>query len=132
MKAAAFVLEALALVLLLLAFFGMIAARAQDRPGDFGFHHHENHEWYKDLHQPLTGYSCCNGQSADDPNGDCRPTRAELQPDGTWRAIVDGRWVQVPLFTVLDSKLNKDPLHAHICASKSGLIYCFVGAGDGS
>ena len=108
------------------------AAWGQDRPGDFGFHHHENHDWYRDLHQPITGYSCCNGQTADDPNGDCRPTRAYLQPNGRWKAIVDGRWVEIPPTVVLRSELNKDPLHAHVCAGKSGMIYCFIGAGDGS
>lgn len=40
-------------------------------------------------------YSCCNG-TAGSPNGmtiegDCRPTRAYLQNDGIWRALVDGR-----------------------------------------
>jgi hypothetical protein len=134
MKATAFVLESSALALLLLASFGIVSASAQDRPGDFGFRHHANHDWYRDLHQPVTGYSCCNGQSADDPNGDCRPTRAVLMPDGHWRAIVDGEWRDIPPEVVLKNlgAQDKDPIHAHVCAGRSGTIYCFIGAGDGS
>lgn len=98
---------------------------AQEHPGDFGFHHAMNHDWYKDLHQNGTGYSCCN-------NEDCRPTRAELQPDGTWKALIDGKWTPIPPSVVLPTTLNKDPLHAHVCASRSGTIYCFLGAGNGS
>jgi len=99
-------------------------AHSQERPGDFGFHHMENHSWYKDLHDPVNGYSCCNDE-------DCRPTRAYLQANGTWKALVDGVWRDIPPEIVLKSELNKDPLHAHICASKSGMLYCFIGAGDG-
>ena len=29
--------------------------------GQHGRGHAENHDWYKDLRQPGTGYSCCNG-----------------------------------------------------------------------
>ncbi len=95
---------------------------AQD--GHYGQGHAENHDWYKDLKQPGTGYSCCNG-TTDGREGDCRPTRAYLTEDGTWRALVDGQWVPVPPRVVL-KQLAPDG-NSHICASRSGLVYCFIG-----
>jgi hypothetical protein len=98
---------------------------ADDRgPGNHGQGHAENHDWYKELKQPGTGYSCCNG-TMNGVEGDCRPTRAYLQEDGTWRALIDGRWVEVPPRVVL-KQLAPDG-NSHICASRSGLIYCFLG-----
>ena len=93
-------------------------------PGHHGQGHAENHDWYKELKQPGTGYSCCNG-TVNGVEGDCRPTRAYLQDDGTWRALIDGRWVPVPPRVVL-KQLAPDG-NSHICASRSGLIYCFLG-----
>ncbi len=92
--------------------------------GHYGRGHAENHDWYKDLKQPGTGYSCCNG-TTDGREGDCRPTRAYLTEDGTWKALVDGRWVPVPPRVVL-KQLAPDG-NSHICASRAGLIYCFLG-----
>ncbi|MEA2853907.1 MAG: hypothetical protein QOE02_3926, partial [Rhodospirillaceae bacterium] len=66
---------------LLACAFATVAAlgvRAQD--GHHGQGHAENHDWYKDLKQPQTGYSCCNG-STSSSDGDCRPTRAYLSDD---------------------------------------------------
>jgi hypothetical protein len=89
-----------------------LGVRAQEPSGDlrsgghYGQGHAENHDWYKDLKQPQTGYSCCNGRS-NSSDGDCRPTRAYLNDDGMWYALLDGS--------------------SHICASKSGMIYCFLG-----
>ena len=102
---------------------------AQDRKpaeysGQHGQGHAENHDWYKELKQPGTGYSCCNG-TVNGIEGDCRPTRAYLQDDGTWRALIDGSWVEVPPRVVL-KQLAPDG-NSHICASRSGLIYCFLG-----
>src|SRR5262245_7666387 len=82
--------------------------------------HAENHDWYSDLKQPGTGYSCCNGP-ANGIEGDCRPTRAFLTEEGTWKALVDGRWMPVPPRVVLQ-KLAPDG-NSHICAGKSGMIY---------
>ena len=76
------------------------------------------HDWYGDLKQPGTGYSCCNGE-------DCRPTRAYRDADGIWHAWVNGKEVTVPRHLVLE-KVAPDG-NSHICASKSGTIYCFVG-----
>jgi hypothetical protein len=101
------------------------AAMAQDTlDGRHGLGHAENHDWYKELKQPGTGYSCCNGRSSTS-DGDCRPTRAYLQEDGVWRALIDGRWTPVPPRVVLKS-LAPDG-NSHICAGKSGMIYCFIG-----
>jgi hypothetical protein len=86
--------------------------------------HAENHDWYRDLKQPGTGYSCCNG-TVNGVAGDCRPTRAFLTDEGTWKALVDGRWTPVPPRVVLQ-KLAPDG-NSHICAGKSGMIYCFIG-----
>jgi hypothetical protein len=101
------------------------AAMAQDAlDGRHGHGHAENHDWYRELKQPGTGYSCCNG-AADGVEGDCRPTRAYLQEDGVWRALIDGRWTPVPPRVVLKS-LAPDG-NSHICAGKGGMIYCFIG-----
>jgi hypothetical protein len=114
-------------VVLPVALFFAAAADASvcAQEGYHGQGHAENHDWYKDLKQPGTGYSCCNGMSADDPNGDCRPTRAYKTDDGTWRAMVDGHWVSVPPRAVLH-QLAPDG-NSHICASRSGMIFCFLG-----
>jgi len=110
--------------------FASIMAFAQDghSPGDaagrHGQGHAENHDWYQQLKQPGTGFSCCNG-TTNGVEGDCRPTRAYLNDDGNWYALLDGRWVPVPPRVVL-KQLAPDG-SSHICASKSGLIYCFLG-----
>ncbi|MBI3198988.1 MAG: hypothetical protein HYZ40_16065 [Rhodospirillales bacterium] len=110
-----------------------VGAWAQDGHHDshHGVGHVENHDWYRGLKQPFSGASCCN-VSKDGVEGDCRPTRAYLGDDGQWRALLDGRWVPVPPRVVLDSRLNKDAIRSHICAGKSGIIYCFIGGGDGA
>ena len=101
---------------------GPTTVRAED--GHWGHGHGENHDWYKDLRQPDSGYSCCNGRT-DGGDGDCRPTRAYLNDDGVWYALLDGRWVPVPPRVVL-RQLAPDG-RSHICASRSGMIYCFLG-----
>jgi hypothetical protein len=107
-----------------------VGVRAQDpsgglrAEGHYGHGHAENHDWYKELKQPGTGYSCCNGR-ANSADGDCRPTRAYLNDDGMWYALLNGRWVPVPPRVVL-KQLAPDG-SSHICASKSGMIYCFLG-----
>jgi len=58
-------------------------------------------------------------------DGDCRPTRAYLTDDGQWRALIDGKWVLVPPRAVL-KQLAPDG-RSHICASRTGVIYCFLG-----
>lgn len=90
--------------------------------GVWGHGHAEHHDWYKNLKQPGTGYSCCDGDAT---HGDCRPTRAYKTSDGTWRALVDGHWQPVPPSVVLKT-LAPDG-NSHVCAGKSGMIYCFIG-----
>jgi hypothetical protein len=92
--------------------------------GRHGQGHAENHDWYQELRQPDTGYSCCNG-AVNGIEGDCRPTRAYLTDEGQWRALIDGKWVLVPPRAVL-KQLAPDG-RSHICASRSGVIYCFLG-----
>jgi hypothetical protein len=118
-------------VLLAIALIGVALAKAyaqQSVPppgpgGHRGAGHAENHDWYRELKQPGTGYSCCNG-TANGVEGDCRPTRAYLQDDGTWRALIDGKWVLVPPRVVLQQMAPDG--NSHICASRSGVIYCFL------
>jgi len=114
--------------LLVCAAVGLRVHAQDNKPAEYsgqhGQGHAENHDWYKELKQPGTGYSCCNG-TVNGIEGDCRPTRAYLQDDGTWRALIDGRWVEVPPRVVL-KQLAPDG-NSHVCASRSGLIYCFLG-----
>jgi hypothetical protein len=126
-------LSAFGFVLLSAFWIASANARAQDAhdhargghaQGQRGQGHAENHDWYRELKQPGTGYSCCNGRSATS-EGDCRPTRAYLNDDGMWYALLNGRWVPVPPRVVLQ-QLAPDG-RSHICASKSGMIYCFLG-----
>src|SRR5260370_30233809 len=108
-------------VLSVFAFAWMCAgavAFAQD--GHHGQGHAENHDWYQELKQPDTGYSCCNG-TMNGIEGDCRPTRAYLTEEGQWRALVDGQWVLIPPRVVL-KQLAPDG-RSHIRASRSGMIY---------
>ena len=95
-----------------------------DSTGQNGRGHAENHDWYQELKQPGTGYSCCNG-TINGIEGDCRPTRAYLTEEGQWRALIDGQWVLIPPRAVL-KQLAPDG-RSHICASRSGMIYCFLG-----
>jgi len=97
-------------------------ALAQD--GHHSQGHVQNHDWYQELKQPGTGLSCCNG-TTNGIEGDCRPTRAYLNDDGQWYALLNGRWVPVPPRVVL-KQLAPDG-SSHICASKNGMIYCFLG-----
>ena len=92
--------------------------------GNHGQGHAEGHDWYQELKQPGTGYSCCNG-TVNGIEGDCRPTRAYLTDEGQWRALIDGKWVLVPPRAVL-KQLAPDG-RSHICASRTGVIYCFLG-----
>jgi hypothetical protein len=95
-----------------------------DEVGRRGQGHAQHHDWYRELKQPGTGYSCCNG-TVDGVEGDCRPTRAYMGDDGQWHALLDGRWVPVPPRVVL--KQQAPDGRNHICAGKSGAIHCFLG-----
>lgn len=91
-------------------------SRAQD--GHHGAGHAEVHDWYKGLRAPHTGASCCDDR-------DCRPTRAYREDDGTWRAMLDGQWVAIPIHVVLKEKAPDG--RSHICANPdTKVIYCFI------
>ena len=112
-----------ALAVTALLFVALLSVRAFAQDSGFQNHGHaENHDWYRKLNQPGTSYSCCNG---DAQGGDCRPTRAFLGDDGFWHAQVDGRWVTVPKRAEVKD-LAPDG-NSHICASKGGYIFCFIG-----
>ena len=114
-----------AIVAILLALVGApVGAGAFAQDGQHGQGHAENHDWYRDLKQPGTGASCCNGTTSG-IEGDCRPTRAYIGDDGVWRALIDGHWTVVPPRVVLQN-LAPDG-NSHICANRSGSIYCFIG-----
>jgi hypothetical protein len=104
--------------------FALPSAGAIAQDGHHGQGHAENHDWYKELKQPGTNLSCCNG-TTNGIEGDCRPTRAFQDDEGRWRALINGRWVPVPPRVVLQ-QLAPDGA-SHICVSRSGLIYCFLG-----
>ena len=79
--------------------FGLTASSISDlaraQSGNHGDGHAENHDWYQNLTQADTGFPCCNG-STSSVEGDCRPTRAFLDEDGLWYALLDGQWVPIP------------------------------------
>lgn len=102
----------------------LLATRAFAQDGHWNHGHADNHDWYQKLKQPGTDYSCCNG-TKDGVEGDCRPTRAYLHEDGTWRAMTNGRWMPVPKRVELQT-LAPDG-NSHVCASKGGYIFCFIG-----
>lgn len=109
---------------LMAAFVGSAPSLALPQDGQHGQGHSENHDWYEKLKQPGSGASCCNG-TINGVEGDCRPTRAYQKDDGNWYALLDGRWIQVPPKVVLQ-QLAPDG-RSHICANKTGNIYCFLG-----
>lgn len=116
-----------ALVCMLAAASTVSPAFSQDDHHEHGLRdqgHAENHDWYQELRQPGTGFSCCNG-TINGTEGDCRPTRAYFNDDGQWYALLEGKWVVVPPRVVLQ-QLAPDG-RSHICANKSGTIYCFLG-----
>jgi hypothetical protein len=97
--------------------------------GDWGHGHAPNHDWYR-LLRDRKGVSCCNGDAS---HGDCRPAQARQDADGQWQVYLAGRWTPVPPQAVLDPTLNRQPLHAHICAQRqTNYIYCFLPGGGGS
>jgi hypothetical protein len=96
--------------------------------GEWGHDHAPNHDWYR-LLRDHRGVNCCNG---DESHGDCRPAQAKLDAVGNWMVFLKGEWVVVPPQAVLDPALNRQPLHAHICAQReTDYIYCFIPGGAG-
>ena len=91
-----------------------------DHIGQHGVGHGEMHDVYKAWHPPDNPKtSCCN-------NADCRPTRAFVDDDGTWRAWNGRLWLMVPSGRLLPTDLAGDG-RSHLC-EKAGYIYCFTPA----
>ena len=108
-----------------LVFVGLFPANAEDKPygeGHFGVGHEKHHPYYYGLHN-LRGAECCNDQ-------DCRPTTAKYV-EGKWWAKVDGEWRPMED----DRRTQEYPYswneEAHVCANKTGYIYCFIPGGSG-
>lgn len=75
------------------------------------------HEPYTEWKQPDNpSVSCCSGQ-------DCRPTKADLRPDGWYVPGDDGKWIPVPWSKVLPTDLAHDG-RSHVCRNGT-YIYCF-------
>ena len=106
-------------------------ARGQsDVHGDGHAHQHaQHHDWYRSLLTPH-GHSCCNG-TVDGREGDCRPVQARPRDDGSWEAFYGGAWHLVPPERILPERLNRVPLHAHIC-EQDGYVRCFLRGGGGT
>lgn len=82
------------------------------------------HDWYSDLKQPDTGFSCCNS-AATDPLGDCAPTLSRTL-NGKWEALYNGMWMDVPDGKILKGVESPDG-KAHLCVGKaSGVVLCFI------
>ena len=115
--------------LILLVLTATIAARTfaqeaadhtTDHMGQHGVGHAEMHDVYKAWHPPDNPKtSCCN-------NADCRPTRAYVDDNGTWRAWNGLFWLPVPPDRVLPTDFAGDG-RSHLCES-AGHVYCFTPA----
>ena len=67
------------------------------------------HDWYTNLVDPVTGYSCCGGQ-------DCRPVPREdvrLGQDGDLELFLDGKWRHVDPRRIL--KISSPDSRVHAC-----------------
>ena len=67
------------------------------------------HDWYTNLVDPVTGYSCCGGQ-------DCRPVPREdirLGQDGDLELFLDGKWRHVDPQKIL--KISSPDSRVHAC-----------------
>ena len=133
MPTTARIFAALALVFIA----GIVAlsfARAED---EAAAHDPDRGAWFKSLKTPQGG-SCCD-------LSDCRQTQAKQNADGSWVAIVNGKWRDIPPEKVLASPLSIDG-EAYVCNSPAtpggwgpnyggapmfiepseGTIFCFV------
>lgn len=101
--------------------------------GYFGEGHDLYHEQYKGLRNARGG-SCCNGK-------DCRPTTARWNAEtNTWDVMVDGQWRtldQSDAYKVLSGALleaqgrERPNAQAHVCAGRSGWIFCVIPPASG-
>jgi hypothetical protein len=109
------------LFLLVLTATGGPGAFGQDSADHIGRHgvgHTQMHDVYKGWHPPGNPKtSCCN-------NADCRPTRAYVDENGTWRAWNGLFWLVIPPERILPTDLAGDG-RSHLCEN-AGYIYCFT------
>jgi hypothetical protein len=111
-------MRAIFLVLAVMLSAGDIISVAKAQSGAHGDGHAERHDIYKGWHPPQNpNTSCCN-------NADCRPTRAFVDAEGSWRAFNGSVWVRIPRDRVLPTNLAGDGRN-HLC-EKEGFVYCFV------
>ena len=92
-------------------------ARAEERSGRHGDGHAQHHHMYRDWQRPDVGGSCCNAQSAYDPNGDCRPMTA-----GGGRGWGRGRTATSSCHPTRSS--IGPPRRCHVC-KRYGVVICF-------
>jgi len=105
-------------LLLVVVTIVMVTISAFAQSGEHGDGHAKMHDVYKTWHPPLNpGTSCCN-------NADCRPTRAYVDFDGSWRAWNGSAWLLVPQERMLPTDYAGDG-RSHLC-EKGGFVYCFT------
>lgn len=119
-----------AIAVVILSLYGCPPGNSQDFNGLRGHGHAEHHDWYKDLTQPDTGYSCCNAVTAEG-EGDCRPGSVWRDSDGTVWARLNGQSVAVPPNKVLPDSKNLKPITGHICEKNGNFYYALVGGAGG-
>jgi hypothetical protein len=73
-------------------------------------------DWFENLRQPKTGYSCCS-------IADCAKAEADFR-EGQWWAIVSGQWTPIPPDKELETQSFDG--NAYVCSSPSRKVYCFV------
>jgi hypothetical protein len=117
-------MRAINLLLILALAIGATISVARAQSGSRGDGHGRHHDMYKDWQRPDVGGSCCNAQSADDPNGDCRPTTAYMGDDGWWRARIrpgPNGYAIVPPNKILKRAADG---RCHVC-ERFGTVICF-------
>ncbi|MFZ5783994.1 MAG: hypothetical protein ACOY4R_27665 [Pseudomonadota bacterium] len=103
--------------------FVVMTWQALAQSGSRGDGHAEHHDQYRHWMRPDGKGSCCNAQTPDDPNGDCRPTVGYVGDDGRWRArVAPGRFLPVPPDRLLSRQSDG---RCHIC-ERGGYVFCFA------
>lgn len=108
-----------AAIVIAAAFLAPWVALARDPDGRYA--QSPLRDWFKSLKQPGTNISCCD-------ETDCHRTEFEIKGNG-YRAVVNGRWVDVPPAKVISDSKNPTG-SAIVCHSKyattSDEIFCFA------
>ena len=117
-------------LLLFIVGCSILLGRASAQDGARGHGHAEHHDVYRSLTNPVTGMSCCNAQTPDDPNGDCRPGSVWRDLDGRIKARVGGQTMTVPESALIPSEKAPHPPVGMIC-ERWGHFYCVALSGAG-